>query len=116
MTHYVPPGLHLLIDIWEAKHLQNADIICQALTEGATACGATLLALNHHSFGEDGGITAIAMLAESHISIHSWPEIDYAAIDIFTCGSCDPYLAIPVFKKLFESGNIKVTEYRRGIV
>jgi len=56
------------------------------------------------------------VLAESHISIHTWPERDFAAVDIFMCGACDPYKAIPLLKAAFKPGFINLNEQRRGMV
>jgi S-adenosylmethionine decarboxylase proenzyme len=53
------------------------------------------------------GITGVAILAESHISIHTWPETEYAAIDVFMCGSCDPNKSIPIFETAFLAKNQK---------
>ena len=89
MSKNFTPGTHLLIDFFEAKNLQDLEHIRQGLTEAALACGATVLEVKLHSFGENCGITGVAILAESHITIHTWPEINYAALDIFVCGSCD---------------------------
>ena len=56
------------------------------------------------------------VLAESHISIHTWPERDFAAIDVFMCGECDPRLSVPVLQAAFQAGRIDVDEQRRGRV
>ena len=66
---------------------EGVDLIELALREGATAAGATVLEVRLHGFGAGQGVTGVALLAESHISIHSWPEHGYAAIDIFLCGA-----------------------------
>jgi S-adenosylmethionine decarboxylase len=110
------PGMHLLIDFWGATHLDDIAYIEQALGEAAVACGATVLAIHLHSFGEKAGITGVAMLAESHISIHTWPEIDYVALDVFLCGNADPHLAVPVLHEFFKPKEMKVTESVRGKV
>ena len=83
MTAYATPGLHLLIDFWGASHLQNSELIEQTMRDAAAACGATVLDVKLHSFGTDAGITGVAILAESHISIHTWPETGYIALDVF---------------------------------
>jgi S-adenosylmethionine decarboxylase len=108
------PGMHLLIDFWGASHLADAAYIEQALGRAAAACGATVLAIHLHSFGENAGVTGVAMLAESHISIHTWPELGYVALDVFMCGKSDPHLAVPVLHAFFKPAGMKVTESARG--
>jgi S-adenosylmethionine decarboxylase len=81
-----PAGTHLLLDFWGAKELADQKGIDEALREAAQACGATLIETKLHQFGDRGGVTGVALLAESHISIHTWPESGYAALDIFVCG------------------------------
>ena len=114
MTIYVAPGLHLLIDFFDAENLQDQNLIEKAMRESAETCGATVLDVRLHSFGEGAGITGVAILSESHISIHTWPEIGYVALDIFMCGSCNPHEAIPILKKYFSPKRIKTTEHKRG--
>ena len=108
------PGLHLLVDYWGTKQ-QDAGSIESAFRQAVSACGATLLNIQLHSFGDGAGVTGVAILAESHMSIHTWPEIDYVAIDIFMCGTCNPYLALESLNDFFKPQKIKVTEQKRGI-
>lgn len=114
MTKLVNPGMHLLIDFWDAKHLQDAAVIERAMRDAAAACGATVLEIKLHSFGVDAGITGVAILAESHISIHTWPEINYIALDVFVCGACDPYQALTVLRRVFEPQSEAIIECARG--
>ena len=83
-------GTHLLADLFGCSGLDDIDRIEAALRAAVKAAGATLLDLRLHGFGTEngatGGVTGVALLAESHISIHTWPEHDYAAADIFLCG------------------------------
>lgn len=116
MTKFVAPGLHLLIDFWEAKDLQDMALVQNTLKEAAAACDATVMEIKLHSFGEESGITGVAILAESHISIHTWPELNYIALDVFMCGNCDPYKAIPVFETAFKPKRSKITAHKRGAV
>lgn len=114
MTKFVAPGLHLLIDFFGAENLQNESGIEKTLRSAADACGATVLEITLHSFGEGAGITGVAVLSESHISIHTWPEIDFAALDVFMCGTCDPRNAVPVLQEFFKPEKTVVTEHQRG--
>lgn len=109
-------GLHLLIEVWGSKKLTDPRFIDQTLCEAAKAAGATILHSHMHHFSPFDGVSGVVLLAESHISIHTWPEREYAAIDIFMCGECDPHLAVPVIKSGFEGKKIFVQEHRRGIV
>lgn len=109
-------GIHLLIDMWDAHHLDDLDTVERALREAAEAAGATILHVHLHHFSPNGGVSGVVVLAESHISIHTWPERGYAALDVFMCGSCDPYLAVPVLRRGFRAGVVQVGEQRRGVV
>lgn len=106
----------MIIDLWDAENLDNLQITEQALTRAATDAGATILHTHLHHFTPNGGISGVVVLAESHISIHTWPERGYAALDIFMCGECDPYKGIQSLKDNFLPGRVGVNEIRRGIV
>ncbi len=107
-------GVHLIVDLYEAKHLDNIDLIDEALRKCVAAAGATLLHIHLHHFEPNGGVSGVAVLAESHISIHTWPEADYAAIDIFMCGRATPDACIPVLREAFQPKNVAVGEHLRG--
>ncbi len=113
---YRPAGIHLLIDLWEADNLADIEVIRATLVEAAGACGATLLDVQLHGFGPGQGITGVALLAESHISIHSWPEHGYAAIDVFVCGACDPHAVLPVLRNAFRPERVELTAQPRGVI
>jgi len=108
-------GDHLLIELWEAENLSDADLIERALEQAARTAGATVLHSYYHPFGEGQGVSGVTVLAESHISIHTWPERGYAAIDVFMCGDCDPNLTIPVFRSAFVPGRIETRLFKRGL-
>ena len=80
-------GRHLIADLHGCSGLADIALIERTLSQAARAAGATLLEIRLHGFGPGQGVTGVALLAESHISIHSWPEHGYAAIDIFLCGT-----------------------------
>ena len=108
-------GNHLLIDLGGATNLDKADIIEAALRESAIVSGATILHCHLHNFDPNGGISGVLVLAESHISVHSWPERGYAAFDVFMCGDAQPLKSIPILKKAFKPGFVNVVEARRGL-
>ncbi len=109
-------GGHLLLDLWDASNLTDPVLIEDALRAGARAANATILHAHLHQFGEGGGVSGVLVLAESHISIHTWPERSFAAIDIFMCGACDPYKAIPVLREAFRPRGLQLSEHRRGLL
>jgi S-adenosylmethionine decarboxylase len=86
--HHPARGIHLIADLEGGTHAALSDpaLIERVLRAAADAAKVHVLALNLHHFGPEQGVTGVALLAESHISIHSWPEEGVAAIDIFVCG------------------------------
>ncbi|TGG82715.1 MAG: adenosylmethionine decarboxylase [Aphanocapsa feldmannii 277cV] len=80
-------GVHCILELYgcDVDRLNDEALIRETLTNAAKRAGATLLKLVTHPF-EPQGVTGLALLAESHISIHTWPETGYAAVDVFTCG------------------------------
>lgn len=108
-------GTHLLIELWDASGLDDLSHIRETLRRAVEACSATLLHIHLHRFSASGGVSGVAVLAESHISIHTWPERSYGAVDIFMCGTCNPYDAIPVLRQAFQPGNMQLSELRRGL-
>lgn len=107
-------GTHLLLDLWGATHLDEIGHIEKAMRDIVAACGATLLHIHLHHFSPSGGVSGVAVLAESHISVHTWPERDYAAFDVFMCGDAQPENAIPVLKRAFFPHRLEVCEQLRG--
>ncbi|MGB3445695.1 MAG: adenosylmethionine decarboxylase [Xanthobacteraceae bacterium] len=107
-------GSHLIIDLYDAERLDDLDHISETLKLCVEAAGATLLHMHLHPFEPNGGISGVAVLAESHISIHSWPERRYAALDVFMCGEAEPERCIEVLRKAFRPKRIAVQELLRG--
>ncbi len=109
-------GIHVLVDFWGASRTDDVDFVAQTLRDAAEACNATVLHVHVHEFPSSGGVSGVAVLAESHITVHSWPEIDYAAFDVFMCGDCDPLLAVPVLRRAFRPDRVSLDEQKRGLV
>ena len=107
-------GTHLLLDLWGAERLSDLQLMEYALRKCVEKCGATLLHLHLHHFTPNGGISGVAVLAESHISVHTWPERDFAAFDIFMCGNARPEEAIPILKELFRPQSSILQRNLRG--
>jgi S-adenosylmethionine decarboxylase len=109
-------GSHLILDLWEAEGLDDAARIEQAMKDAVVAAGATLLHIHLHTFTPNGGISGVAVLAESHISVHTWPERGYAAFDVFMCGDAEPRKAIAVLEKAFAPRRIVLGIHKRGVL
>lgn len=109
-------GAHVLADFWGAQQLEDIHYIEDALRKAIEACGATLLHIHLHHFGKGCGVSGVAVLAESHISVHTWPERGFAAFDIFMCGSCDPENALPVLQEYFRPERLESSLQKRGLV
>jgi len=107
-------GTHLIVDLFGARKLDDLKHIEKTLTRCVEAAGATLLHIHLHHFTPKGGVTGVAVLSESHISIHSWPEANYAALDVFMCGDANPEQVVPVLKEAFQAETVVVKEHRRG--
>jgi len=107
-------GRHLLVDLWDGENLSDANVIDAALRRGAEEAGATLLHIHLHEFTENGGVSGVAVLAESHISIHTWPEWNYAAVDVFMCGETDPMRAAEVLREAFHPARMEIADHYRG--
>ncbi len=109
-------GMHLIVDLWDAQGLEDEARIQQALLDSVKAAGATLLHIHTHKFSPNGGVSGVAVLSESHISVHTWPERGFAAFDIFMCGDAQPELAVPVLKAAFKPKRTVVGEHKRGVI
>lgn len=107
-------GTHLIIDLIGASRLDDLAHIEATLRRCVEVSKATLLHIHLHHFTPNGGVSGVAVLSESHISIHSWPEADYAALDVFMCGEAEPHNAIEVLRQAFTPSDIRVGEHLRG--
>jgi len=109
-------GVHLLVELWTSRHLTDPERIREIIIKAIKACRATMLGIDLHVFSPNGGVSGVAVLQESHLSIHTWPEYKYAAIDLFVCGTINPHLAVPVLEESFRPKRIEVREIKRGIL
>ena len=109
-------GSHLIIDLWDARNLDDCSHIELTLRQAVKAAGATLLHLHLHEFSSNGGVSGVAVLAESHISIHTWPERSYAAVDVFMCGAAEPHRVVPILKHAFQAERVTISEQLRGVL
>jgi S-adenosylmethionine decarboxylase len=107
-------GTHLIIDVYGADRLDELSHVETALRDAVDAANATLLHIHLHHFTPNGGISGVAVLAESHISIHTWPECGYAALDVFMCGEANPHATIEILREAFAPERIAVEEHMRG--
>jgi S-adenosylmethionine decarboxylase len=114
MRNGVPcAGVHLIVDLHGAQGLDDIDLIEATLRRCVTAARATLLHIHLHHF-HPNGVSGVAVLAESHISIHTWPDAGYAALDVFMCGKADPDACIPILREAFKAKRVAVNELLRG--
>ena len=108
-------GIHLIIDLHGASHLSDMAHIEKTMRRCVDASRATLLHIHLHRFEPDG-ISGVAVLAESHISVHTWPESRFAAFDVFMCGDTHPEACIEIMREAFEAERADVREFLRGEV
>ena len=111
-------GVHILMELKECnpRLLDDLNYVREAMIRAANGVGAHIVGESFHHFSPQG-VTGILAIAESHISIHTWPEHCYAAADIFTCGSSfPPQMAAEILIKELESKQPEITEVRRGLV
>lgn len=109
-------GYHLLVDLWQAHLLDDLALMRATLQECVVVSNATLLHIHLHHFEPNGGISGVALLAESHISVHTWPERAFAAFDLFMCGQAMPHHALAVLQRAFSPQDVNVRQVCRGVV
>jgi len=106
-------GTHLIIEVVKGSGLDDEARIQKAFRDCVDACGATLLHIHTHKFSPQG-VSGVAVLAESHISVHTWPEIGYGAFDVFMCGDAQPWRAVEILRAAFNAREVRVSELLRG--
>ena len=111
-------GQHVLAEFFECDPnvLNNLSMVEKLMTGAALECGATIVQKCFHMFSPYG-VSGVVIIAESHLAIHTWPELGFAAVDLFTCGDkCNPVVSYEYLKKMFNSKNASYTELKRGII
>lgn len=111
-------GTHLLVELRDCnpKIIKDLAKVKNALVSAAKEAKATIVDISFHEFNPFG-ISGMVIIAESHLSIHTWPEYSYAAVDIFTCGDLiKPEVAASFLIREFESKTPSIVELKRGIL
>ena len=110
-------GRHLVADFHGcAEDLNDPRVVMETMENACLAAGATIVSRTGHHFSPYG-VTAVVVIAESHLAIHTWPEFGYAAVDFFTCGdSVDPWVAFDYAKQALGADRVEVHEIARGIL
>jgi S-adenosylmethionine decarboxylase len=116
-AEYQAAGSHVLADLHGVAQdkLRDAVAIESLLLQSARAAGAQILNSHFHSFGAGKGVTGVVLLAESHITIHTWPEFGFAAADIFMCGRADAQRALHVLRDALRPTSSEVRTIARGM-
>jgi S-adenosylmethionine decarboxylase len=110
-------GTHLLVELYGCDPCVLSSVAAAEaiLVTAATAAGATVLSSHFHEFPGGGGVTGVVVCGESHVSLHGWPEVGYAAVDVFLCGSRVAAVeAIPVVSAGLGSSSGRVLKVERG--
>jgi S-adenosylmethionine decarboxylase len=108
-------GIHLIIDLYGASHITDVAHVEATMRRCVAAARAQLLHIHLHRFEPDG-VSGVAVLAESHISVHTWPESRFAAFDVFMCGDTDPGACVNILREAFLAERVEVKEILRGEV
>jgi len=111
-------GRHLLIELQDCDQeaLNDLGFLRDAMVSAAIDCGAVVLGESFHRFSPQG-VSGVVVIAESHLSIHTWPEYGYAAVDIFTCGtSVEPEKAVEALIEKLGARNHSLMEIQRGLL
>jgi len=111
-------GRHLLVELHECdkEALNDLGFLRKVMLDAAIECGAMVLGESFHRFSPQG-VSGVVIIAESHLSIHTWPEYAYAAVDVFTCGtSVQPEKAAELLVEKLGSRNHSLLEIPRGVL
>ena len=108
-------GRHLILDLFDcpADLLKDPEMVRTIMKAGALAMKATIVEEAFHHFSPDG-VSGVIIIKESHLTIHTWPEHNYAAIDIFTCGDIQMNKGLDFLTEAFKCGRSDIRELKRG--
>ena len=107
-------GIHLIAEFWNGRIIENPKEIKKILIKSVKEAKSTPLEVIIHRFSP-WGLTGVVLLAESHVALHSWPEFNYLAVDIFTCGDwAKPEKALQYLKKIFKPKRVEIKKIKRG--
>jgi S-adenosylmethionine decarboxylase len=110
-------GRHVLLELRDCNKeiLDNLELIKKHVLEAAIKAKATIVDSSFRKF-QPHGVSGFVIIAESHLSVHTWPEYGYAAVDVFTCGNTQPNLAVQYLIVALESKNHHTIDIRRGVM
>lgn len=117
MTDGIGFGTHYLVDLQgcDPESIERVAPTQAILLRAVKECGATLVNQCFHQY-EPFGVSGVVLIAESHFSVHTWPERRFVGVDIFTCGEMDAEVAIEVMRSAFHAREIQVKELVRGLL
>lgn len=110
-------GRHILAEFFgcDGAILNNVEAIERTLVDAALTAGAEVREVAFHRFSPQG-VSGVVIISESHLAIHTWPELGYAAVDVFTCGDkVDPWVAYNYIAAAFKADKVTAAEIKRGI-
>lgn len=110
-------GRQILVEFYDcdSEKINDSDFVESSVLEATRLSGATIISHDFHRFSPHG-VSGVVVIAESHVTIHTWPEYSYAAVDIFTCGeTIDPWIIQERLKDDLKSKNISSMEMKRGL-
>jgi S-adenosylmethionine decarboxylase len=110
-------GQHLLVEFYDCNRavLNSQALIRAHMEDAARKSNATIVKSVFHAYNPHG-VSGVVVIAESHLAIHTWPEYNYAAVDLFTCGEgVDPYVAFECLRESLGAAEFTVREFHRGL-
>jgi S-adenosylmethionine decarboxylase len=116
VLEYQTYGRHILADVWgvEFDRINNLEFLKEHMSKAAEKCGAKILGIEYEAF-QPCGVTVLILLSESHLSIHTYPEKGFAAIDGYTCGErVDPEVAVRYLLSVLEPQTVYSCKIVRG--